>query len=100
MEQTKAAKFRQLEQLSKQLDEQHTIPKIGREVKNSLVKLGDRPVLRVPCIKTDLPTLDYDVLQYGGYPTWTQQLRYFGPEASGKTTICAVHNGPVQQAQE
>ena len=82
---TKAAKFRQLEALSKQLDEQHTISKIGREVKNSLVRLGDKPVLRVPCIKTDLPTLDYDVLQYGGVPRG-RIVEIFGPESSGKTT--------------
>lgn len=82
---TKAAKFRQLESLSKQLDEQHTIKNIGREVKNSLVRLGDRPILRVPCIKTDLPTFDYDVLQYGGIPRG-RIVEVFGPESSGKTT--------------
>ena len=85
MEQTKLQKFRQLEQLSKQLDEQHSIKNIGREVTNSLVKLGDKPVLRVPCIKTDLPTLDYDVLQYGGIPRG-RIVEIFGAEASGKTT--------------
>jgi recombination protein RecA len=82
---TKASKFRQLEALSKQLDEQHTISKIGREVKNSLVRLGDKPILRVPCIKTDLPTVDYDVLQYGGIPRG-RVIEIFGPESSGKTT--------------
>jgi recombination protein RecA len=74
-----------LDALSKQLDKEHSIEKIGREVKNSLVKLGDRPVLRVPCIKTYLPTFDYDVLQYGGIPRG-RIVEIFGPEGSGKTT--------------
>ena len=86
MEQTKAAKFRQLEALSKQLDKEHTISTLGRVVSNSLVRLGDRPVLRVPCINTGLPTFDYDVLQYGGIPRG-RIIEVYGPEGSGKTTI-------------
>jgi recombination protein RecA len=84
-----ADKFRQIAALSKQLDEAHTITKIGREVKNSIVRLGDKPVLRVPCIKTNLPTFDYDVLQYGGVPRG-RIVEIFGAEASGKTTT-ALH---------
>jgi recombination protein RecA len=86
---TLEARFRQLAALSKQLDEEHTITKIGREVKNSLVRLGDKPVLRVPCIATGLPTLDFDVLQYGGIPRG-RIVEIFGAEASGKTTT-ALH---------
>ena len=97
MEQTKAAKFRQLEQLSKQLDEQHTITKIGRVVKNSLIRLGDKPVLRVPCISTELPTLDYDVLQYGGIPRG-RVIEIFGPESSGKTTTALYITSREQQS--
>jgi recombination protein RecA len=85
IEATKAAKFRQLDSLSKQLDAEHTIKNIGRVVQNSLIRLGDKPVLRVPCIRTDLPTLDYDVLQYGGFPRG-RIVEIFGPESSGKTT--------------
>ena len=96
MSETKAAKFRQLEALSKQLDEAHTITKIGREVKNSLVRLGDKPVLRVPCIQTGLPTLDFDVLQYGGIPRG-RIVEIFGDEASGKTTT-ALHTVACEQA--
>ena len=92
-----AEKFRQLAALSKQLDDAHTITKIGREVKNSLVRLGDKPVLRVPCIKTDLPTLDYDVLQYGGFPRG-RIVEIFGPESSGKTTTALYLTGQEQQA--
>jgi recombination protein RecA len=96
-EQSKATKFKQLETLSKQLDEQHTITKIGREVKNSLVRLGDRPVLRVPCIRTGLPTLDYDVLQYGGIPRG-RIVEIFGAEASGKTTTALYVAGQEQRS--
>jgi len=95
LEQTKAKKFQQLEALSKSLDEAHTISKIGREVKNSLVRLGDRPILRVPCISTGLPTLDYDILQYGGIPRG-RIVEIFGAEASGKTTT-ALHITACEQ---
>jgi recombination protein RecA len=94
---TKAQKFQQLELLSKQLDKEHSIEKIGREVKNSLVRLGDRPVLRVPCIRTDLPTLDYDVLQYGGVPRG-RIIEIFGPESSGKTTTSLYVTACAQAA--
>ena len=82
---TKEQKFKQLAALSKQLDEAHSIKNIGRVVTNSLVRLGDKPVLRVPCINMELPTFDYDVLQYGGVPRG-RIIEVFGPESSGKTT--------------
>ena len=71
--------------LSKQLDEAHSIKNIGRIVTNSLVRLGDKPVLRVPCINMGLPTFDYDTLQYGGVPRG-RIVEVFGAEGSGKTT--------------
>ena len=86
MAETNESKFKQIAQLSKKLDKAHTIEKDGRIVTNSLVRLGDRPVLRVPCIHTGLPTVDYDMLQYGGIPRG-RIIEVFGPEASGKTTI-------------
>ena len=89
MSETLESRFKQIANLSKQLDEAHTISKIGREVKNSLVRLGDKPVLRVPCIASGLPTLDFDVLQYGGIPRG-RIVEIFGAEASGKTTT-ALH---------
>lgn len=89
MADSKESKFRQLAQLSKALDKAHTNEKIGRIVTNSLVRLGDRPVLRVPCIDSGLPTLNYDVLQYGGIPRG-RIIEIFGPESSGKTTT-ALH---------
>ena len=89
-------KFKQLSLLSKHLDEEHTISKIGREVKNSLVRLGDKPILRVPCIATELPTLDFDVLQYGGIPRG-RIIEIFGAEASGKTTTALYITGQEQR---
>ena len=88
-------KFKQLALLSKQLDKAHTIEKEGRIVTNSLVRLGDRKVLRVPCISTGLPTLDYEVLQYGGVPRG-RMLEVFGPESAGKTTL-ALHLAAQEQ---
>ena len=88
-------KFKQLALLSKQLDKAHTIEKEGRIVVNSLVRLGDRKVLRVPCIATGLPTLDFEVLQYGGVPRG-RMLEVFGPESAGKTTL-ALHIAAQEQ---
>ncbi len=89
-------KFKQLSVLSKALDKAHTDEKNGRIVTNSLVRLGDRKVLRVPCISTGLPTVDYDVLQYGGIPRG-RIVEIFGPESSGKTTT-ALHIIACEQA--
>jgi recombination protein RecA len=94
---TKEQKFRTLAILSKALDKAHTIEKDGRIVTNSLVRLGDRPLLRVPCISTGLPTVDYDTLQYGGVPRG-RIIEIFGPEGAGKTTI-ALHIIAEEQAQ-
>lgn len=82
-------KFKQIALLSKQLDKSHTDEKNGRIVTNSIVRLGDRPILRVPCIPTGLPTVDYEVLQYGGIPRG-RIIEMFGPESAGKTTT-ALH---------
>lgn len=91
------AKFKQLSVLSKALDKAHTDEKNGRIVTNSLVRLGDRKVLRVPCISTGLPTLDYEVLQYGGIPRG-RMLEIFGPESAGKTTL-TLHIAAQEQKQ-
>ncbi len=93
---TKEQKFKSISLLSKALDKAHTDEKIGRIVTNSLIRLGSRPVLRVPCISTGLPTVDYDVLQYGGIPRG-RIIEMFGPESAGKTTT-ALHI--IAQAQK
>lgn len=84
--------------LSKQLDKSHTIEKDGRIVTNSLVRLGERKILRVPCISTGLPTLDYEVLQYGGIPRG-RIIEIFGPESAGKTTL-SLHITAQEQKQK
>jgi recombination protein RecA len=96
-EQTKAQRFKVLEGLSKALDKAHTEEKKGRIVKNSLIRLGDRPVLRVPCINTGFPTFDYEVLQYGGIPRG-RIVEIFGPESSGKTTTTLQIIAEAQRA--
>lgn len=95
---TLAEKFKQLATLSKQLDKSHTIEKDGRIVTNSLVRLGERKILRVPCISTGLPTLDYEVLQYGGIPRG-RIIEIFGPESAGKTTL-SLHITAQEQKQK
>lgn len=87
MADNKEQKFKQVALLSKRLDKEHTIEKDGRIVSNSIVRLGDRKVLRVPCISTGMPTVDYEVLQYGGIPRG-RVIEIFGPESAGKTTFC------------
>jgi recombination protein RecA len=90
-------KFKKLASLSKVLDKAYTDEKNGRIAENTLVRLGDKPVLHVPCIGTGLPTFDYDVLQYGGIPRG-RIIEIFGPESSGKTTT-ALHITAQEQKQ-
>ena len=97
MSETKESKFKQIAQLSKKLDKAYTDEKNGRVVTNSLVRLGDKPILRVPCINTGLPTFDFDVLQYGGLPRG-RIVEIFGPEAAGKTTTALHIVGQEQKA--
>ena len=50
-------------------------------------KMGKKPMLRLPSISTNLPTLDEEVIQCGGVPKG-RVIEVYGPESSGKTTIC------------
>ena len=97
MSETKESKFKQIAQLSKKLDKAYTDEKNGRVVTNSLVRLGDKPILRVPCISTGLPTFDWDTLQYGGVPRG-RICEFFGPESAGKTTTALHIVGQEQKA--
>jgi recombination protein RecA len=94
---TKEQKFRLLAILSDALDKSHTDRSLGRVVSGSLVRLGSKRVVRVACIPTGLPTVDYDMLQYGGIPRG-RIVEIFGPEGSGKTTT-ALHVIAEEQAQ-
>jgi recombination protein RecA len=87
---TKAQKFTALNLLSKQLDKKH-------DTTNTLVRLGSKNIVRVPSIPLGLPTLDYDVFQFGGIPRG-RIIEIFGPESAGKTSICLHIVGEEQRA--
>lgn len=89
-------KFKQISVLSAALDKAHTNAAQGRVVTNSIVRLGEKKILRVPCISMGLPTVDYDVFQYGGIPRG-RIIEIFGPESAGKTTT-ALHIIACEQA--
>lgn len=77
---TKADKFEQLKALEKSLNKK-------LNTTNSLIKLGDRVGVPIPSIATNLPSLDNYVLGCGGIPRG-RVIEIFGPESSGKTTVC------------
>ena len=87
---TKLQKFAALALLSKQLDKQHSTT-------NSLIRLGSKNLVRVPSIPLSLPTLDYDVFQFGGIPRG-RIIEIFGPESAGKTSLC-LHIAGEEQKQ-
>jgi recombination protein RecA len=86
---TKKDKFEQLAAVRKQLDKQ-------LDTTNSIVRLGSRVGQPVPSIPTNLPTLDYGVIGSGGIPRG-RMIEIFGPESSGKTTLC-LHIVAQEQA--
>ena len=73
-------KMKRLQSISKQLDKQHSTT-------NSLIRLGSRVGVAIPSISLQLPTLDYEVLGCGGIPRG-RIIEIYGPESSGKTTLC------------
>lgn len=87
---SKAERFKNIAALSKSLDKEH-------DCTNSLVRLGSKNIVRVPSISTELPTLDYDVLQFGGIPRG-RIIEIFGPESAGKTTTSLHVVGEEQKS--
>jgi recombination protein RecA len=85
---TKSEKFKALEQVEKALNKQ-----FGTTA--SLVRLGSRVGVPLPSISTNLPSLDYDVIQTGGIPIG-RIIEIYGPESSGKTTL-ALHIAAMEQ---
>lgn len=66
-----------------------TLDKIDKAYgKGTVMRLGDRPVEKVPVIPTGSLTLDL-ALGVGGYPRG-RVIEIYGPESSGKTTL-AIH---------
>jgi recombination protein RecA len=78
----KADKFDVLKKLEKTLNKQF-------DTEKSLVFLGSKVGVKWPSIKTNIPTLDWEVLGCGGVPRG-RIVEIYGPESSGKTTI-ALH---------
>lgn len=76
---TDVEKFKRLFALSKQLDVKHGTT-------NSLMRMGSKNIVRIPCIGTSLPTFDFDVIQAGGVPKG-RVIEIFGPESAGKTSF-------------
>src|ERR1039457_3287380 len=86
---TDVEKFKRLFALSSMLDKKH-------ETTNSLMRLGEKNIVRIPSISTNLPTFDYDVVQTGGVPRG-RIIEIFGPESAGKTSF-TLHC--IAQAQQ
>jgi len=63
--------------------------------KGAIMKLGERPTTAVDVIKTGILPLDL-ALGVGGVPTG-RIIEIFGPESSGKTTLCLSTIAQVQK---
>lgn len=85
----KEDKFEQLKAIEKLLNKKF-------ETTNSVVKLGDKPVIKIDTIPTNLPSVDQEVLGCGGIPRG-RIIEIYGPESSGKTTLC-LHIVAEEQA--
>lgn len=73
-------KMLRLQTIARQLDKEHGTT-------NSLMRLGSRVGVAIPSLPLLLPTMDYEVLGCGGIPRG-RIIEIFGPESSGKTTLC------------
>jgi recombination protein RecA len=89
---TDVEKFKRLFALSKSLDIKHGTT-------NSLMRMGAKNIVRVPSINTNLPTVDYDMIQSGGIPKG-RVVEIFGPESAGKTTFTLHVIAQAQKAGE
>ena len=64
---------------------------------NALTRLGDKVGTVMPHFATNIPSLDYGVIQVGGVPEG-RIVEIFGPESAGKTTLTLEVISAVQQA--
>jgi len=63
--------------------------------KGSIMRLGERPTVAVEVIKTGVPALDI-ALGIGGIPKG-RIIEIYGPESSGKTTLCLSLISEIQK---
>src|SRR5216684_2122655 len=78
---TKEEKLKLVASAAGSLNRQYVSPRLVQ-------KLGKgKAVARIPCIPTNLATVDEDVIGCGGIPRG-RIIEIYGPESAGKTAIC------------
>lgn len=88
MSEDKSLKLKSLDVALEQIIKEHG--------KGSIMKLGDKPVLKVSSISTGSISLD-SALGIGGVPRG-RIIEIYGPESSGKTTLCLHILAEAQKA--
>src|SRR4051812_38847287 len=63
----------------------------------TVMKLGERKIIPVKVVPTGFLHLDHEALMCGGIPRG-RNIELFGPESSGKTSICAAIIAQFQSA--
>jgi recombination protein RecA len=79
---TEKERFAIIEKLSTKFDKEF-------DTTNSLIRMGSKKITPVPSIPLGLPTFDYEMLQFGGFPRG-RVIEVFGPESAGKTTTALI----------
>jgi recombination protein RecA len=82
--------LRKVELLSGQIDKEY-------KTTRSIARLGSKVGQNIPVIPSHCPTFDNEVLGVGGIPRG-RIIEIYGPESSGKTTICLEFIASCQDA--
>jgi recombination protein RecA len=85
----KKEKFAAVKALGKTLDKQFETTTFQRQ--------GNQVNKPIPCIPTNLPSLDRSVIGCGGFPRG-RIIEVYGPESAGKTALCLHVIGQCQKA--